>query len=109
MKIENLPFTVSDLSKVKSLRTEGESGYADMRTFEPGNIRARLVEYSPDYKADHWCSKGHVVFILEGDVIIEIEDGRKFELSTGMSFQVADGIDAHKAYSSKGAKVLIVD
>ncbi len=109
MKIENLPFIVSDWNKGNSQRVNGESGFSDIKIFEQGNIRVRLVEYSPNYKADHWCKKGHIVFIIDGDVMIEIEDGRKYELSKGMSFQVADNIDAHKAYSVKGAKAFIVD
>ncbi len=109
MKIENIPFIISDWNKENSQRINGESGFADMKTFEQGNIRVRLVEYSPDYKADHWCKKGHIVFILEGEVAIKIDDGRKFKLSKGMSFQVADNVDAHKAFSTNGAKAFIVD
>ncbi len=109
MKIEGVPFTATDWSKINTTGIPGESGTAFSKSFEQGNLRVRLVEYSADYKADHWCKKGHTVFILDGEFIIEIEDGRKFEFKKGMSFQVADDIDAHKAYSKNGATVFIVD
>ncbi len=109
MKIENVPFSITDWSKISPQTILGESGSAVSRTFEQGNIRARYIEYSAGYKADHWCKRGHVAFLLEGDFTMEIEDGRIYELKKGMSFQVADDIDAHKARTENGAKVFIVD
>jgi len=40
----------------------------------------RVVEYSPGYRADHWCDKGHVIFCLEASSNVELKDGRKFLL-----------------------------
>ena len=37
----------------------------------------RLVEYSKDYCADHWCQKGHIVHCLEGEFITELEMVKK--------------------------------
>ncbi len=109
MKIENVPFTVTDWGKVETQTVPGESGEATVRSFEQGNVRVRTAEYSPGYRADHWCLRGHVVLILEGEITVEIQDGRKFVLKKGMSFQVADGIDAHLAHTQKGALAFIVD
>jgi quercetin dioxygenase-like cupin family protein len=109
MKIESVPFIASDWEKIKPEKINGESGFSMVRKFEQGNVRVRMAEYSPDYRADHWCEKGHVVLVLEGALTIEIKDGRSFVLNQGMSFQVADGIDAHKAFSERGAKVFIID
>jgi quercetin dioxygenase-like cupin family protein len=50
-----------------------------------GNIRVRIVEYSPGYLADHWCSRGHVLLVLEGELVTELDDGRKFVLTAGTS------------------------
>ena len=30
-----------------------------------GDTRIRKVEYSVGYKADHWCSKGHIILCTE--------------------------------------------
>jgi hypothetical protein len=53
MKIPALPFTVTDWSRVAATIHPGESGQALWRTFEIGDVRVRMVEYSPGYLADH--------------------------------------------------------
>ena len=90
MKIKDVPSCVVDWSTVGSTEHKGEKGAAYWRTFEKGNIRVRMVEYSPGYLADHWCSRGHVILVLEGEMVIELKDGAKFKLTPGMSYQVED-------------------
>jgi quercetin dioxygenase-like cupin family protein len=68
-----------------------------------------MVEYSPGYLADHWCSKGHILLCLEGELRTELEDGRVFVLTPGMSYQVADNAKAHRSSTSVGAKLFVVD
>jgi len=68
-----------------------------------------MVEYTPGYLADHWCSKGHVLLCLEGELETELDDGRKFTLRPGMSYQVADNAEAHRSSTVAGARLLIVD
>jgi quercetin dioxygenase-like cupin family protein len=68
-----------------------------------------MVEYSPGYKADHWCSKGHVLLVLEGELSTELQDGRRFALAPGQSYQVADGAEPHRSSTERGAKLFIVD
>jgi hypothetical protein len=46
MKIEDVPFCVTDWNKVTAVEHRGESGVAYWRTLEVGNIRVRMVEYS---------------------------------------------------------------
>jgi hypothetical protein len=69
----------------------------------------RIVEYTSGYLADHWCSKGHVLFCVEGQLDTELQDGRTFTLTPGMSYQVADGAEAHRSSTATGAKLFIVD
>ena len=110
MKIHDVPFSVTDWSKIGPTEHKGETGTSFWRTFEIGNIRVRMIEFSPGYKADHWCGRGHVVLVLEGELINELKDGREFKVDSGISFQVADDDDnPHRAYTEKGAKVFIVD
>jgi len=56
------------------------SGSATWRTREVGGIRVRMVEYSPGYRADHWCRKGHVLLVLEGELETELDDGRRLRV-----------------------------
>jgi quercetin dioxygenase-like cupin family protein len=68
-----------------------------------------MVEYSPGYLADHWCSKGHILLCLDGQLETELEDGRRFILTAGMSYQVGDNAEPHRSSTAIGAKLFIVD
>ena len=109
MKIQDVPFCTIDWNTVTPTVHPGETGEAYWRTFEMGNIRVRMVEYSPGYFADHWCNRGHVLFVMEGELITELDDGRKFTLTPGMSYQVADDANPHRSQTATGAKLFIVD
>jgi quercetin dioxygenase-like cupin family protein len=109
MRIEGVPFITTEWSQVPATEYSGTSGVALWRTFEQGNIRVRLVEYSPGYEADHWCHRGHVLLVLEGELVTELADGRQLTLHSGMSYQVADDASAHKSRTATGAKLFIVD
>lgn len=109
MKIENVNFSVTDWSKVESKEYPGEKGKAFWKTIEAGNIRVRIVEYSPGYIADHWCSRGHVIYVLEGELITELKDGSIHSLKPGMSYQVADEIAPHRSKTETGVKMFVVD
>ena len=110
MKIPALPFTVTDWASLPATTHPGITGNALWRTFEIGDLRVRMVEYTPSYMADHWCDRGHVLLVLEGELDSELHDGRKFNLKAGMSYQVSDfGDAAHRSSTRTGAKLFIVD
>ena len=109
MNIQNVPFMVTDWSKIDPAEHPGEKGRAFWRTLEIGNIRVRMVEYTPGYIADHWCSRGHILLVTEGELITELKDGRKFVLRPGMSYQVASDAEPHRSSTITGTKLFIVD
>lgn len=109
MQIRDVPFGTTDWNAIDPTIHPGATGEAVWHTFEEGNIRVRMVEYTPGYLADHWCSRGHVLLVLEGELITELEDGSKHMLKAGMSYQVADGANPHRSYTRTGAKLFIVD
>src|SRR5215471_4633324 len=109
MLISELPFGTTDWSKVERTEHRGETGVAWWRTRHFGAIRVRMVEYSPGYRADDWCTKGHILLCVEGELETELADGRRFWLTPGVSYQVADGAEAHRSYTATGAMLFIVD
>ncbi len=109
MKIDAIPFGTTDWSRVERTGHAGETGTAWWRTRQFGAIRVRLVEYTPGYRADHWCEKGHILLCLEGELHTELADGRRFVLTPGTSYQVADGAEPHRSSAPAGAKLFIVD
>ena len=110
MKLPALAFTVTDWNTVVPTQHFGETGTAQWRTFNMGEARIRMVEYSAGYLADHWCDRGHVLYVLEGELETELKDGRHFTLRAGMSYRVSDfGDAAHRSSTRTGAKLFIVD
>jgi quercetin dioxygenase-like cupin family protein len=110
MKIPNLPFTVTDWAAMPATRHPGETGEAHWRTLNIGDLRVRMVEYSAGYLADHWCDRGHVLYVVSGELVSELKDGRTFTLTAGMSYQVSDfGDAAHRSRTVTGATLFIVD
>jgi quercetin dioxygenase-like cupin family protein len=109
MQLSGIPFGTTDWSSVERIEHKGERGTSHWRTRQFGAIRVRMVEYSPDYLADHWCVKGHILLCLEGELHTQLEDGRSFVLRPGMSYQVADNAEAHRSSTAAGATLFIVD
>jgi hypothetical protein len=53
----NIPFGTTDWSAIERTVHAGETGTATWRTKSFDGIRVRMVEYSPGYRADHWCKR----------------------------------------------------
>ena len=109
MLLTDIPFDTTDWNAIAVTEHPGESGVARWRTRQFGTIRVRMVEYSPGYRADHWCEKGHILLCLAGELETELTDGRRFQLRAGMSYQVADKTDPHRSSTRTGATLFIVD
>ncbi len=109
MQMRGIPFETTDLAEVETTEHRGDSGMAYWKTRHFGDIRVRIVEYTPGYVADHWCDKGHILFCLEGELHTDLQDNRQIILRPGMSYQVADKAEPHRSSAPKGAKLFIVD
>jgi hypothetical protein len=109
MKLSDIPFGTTDWSLVEPTQHKGDAGVATWRTRQFGQVRVRMVEYSPGYVSDHWCEKGHILLCLDGEMTTRLADGREFVLRPGMSYQVADGAEPHRSHTTVGARLFIVD
>jgi quercetin dioxygenase-like cupin family protein len=109
MKMAPAPMTITDWSQVTPAEHPGTSGMALWRTQAFGEIRVRMVEYSPGYAADHWCSKGHVILCLSGELNIELGDGKRLKLNANESYHVGDGDPPHRSTTAVGAILFVVD
>ena len=109
MKNSNIPFQTIDWKNIKKTEHIGETGVAYWQTIQFEGLRIRYVEYSKNYKADHWCEKGHIVYCLKGEVINELKNGKKSILSKGMSYIVSDDLSSHRSVTKNGVHLLIID
>ena len=109
MQISAIPFGTTEWSLIERDEHKGARGLAYWRTRQFGAIRVRMVEYTPGYVADHWCSKGHILLCIEGELHTTLQDGRTFTLTPGISYQVADNAEPHRSHTDVGATLFIVD
>ena len=107
--MSNIPFQTIDWTSVEKTEYKGERGTAYWQTIQFDSLRIRLVEYSKDYLADHWCKKGHIVHCLEGEFVSQLQNGQNFILSKGMTYVVSDDLSSHRSFSINGVKLLIID
>jgi hypothetical protein len=107
--MSNIPFKKIDWTKVESEEYKGEKGIANWRTLQFDELRIRIVEYSENYVADHWCRKGHIVHCLEGEFVTELKSGEKIRLPAGETYIVSDELSEHRTESLNGVKLLIID
>lgn len=105
----NILFQPIDWSSVEKTEHKGETGISYWQTLQFENIRMRIVEYSENYLADHWCHKGHIVHCLEGEFTSELENGEKIILTKGMTYIVSDDLSSHRSVAKNGVKLLIID
>jgi quercetin dioxygenase-like cupin family protein len=110
MDLGPIPFTVTDWRTVPAVEHKGETGTSHWRVFEAGPLRVRMVDYSPGFRSDHWCPRGHVFLVLEGEFTVTLKDGRVFRLGPGASFEAGDDLaNPHLGASGMGARAFIVD
>jgi hypothetical protein len=105
-----IPFQTINWETIPPIEHSGASGISISRTFQSDIIRLRLVDFSPKYKADHWCGKGHVIYCLDGDFVLHLKDGSKNVVTKGMTCQMLDDTqNPHLMISESGCKLFILD
>lgn len=105
-----VPFEMTDWDSVEPLAYPGETGTAWWRVKEFNGMRIRLVEYSPDYRADHWCPKGHIIYCLQGAFITHFKDGSHQFVTGDMSCHLSDNeANPHLMSSENGCKLFVID
>jgi len=106
---QKIPFQMTDWASIPRTEFKGETGNAYWQILQLPGLRIRIVEYSKDYLADHWCKKGHIVHCLEGEFVSEQENGEKSILRKGTTYVVSDDASSHRSRTESGAKLLIID
>jgi quercetin dioxygenase-like cupin family protein len=109
MKTTPILFQNINWETISKTEHKGATGTSFWQTIQFPGLRMRIVEYSAGYTADHWCSKGHIVYCLEGEFISELQNGEKYIMAKGMTYVVSDDASSHRSVSKNGAKLFIVD
>ena len=109
MHISPFSFEIIDWKNIVPEIHEGESGTAAWQVLRIGEVRVRRLEYSAGYKADHWCTKGHIIYCVSGEMHTELEDGRILKLDEGKTYIVGDNCEAHRSFTENGCVLFVVD
>jgi len=109
MNLGDLPLGLTDWSQIPESVHPGAPGTATVRSRQLGDIQLRLLVYSPNYVADHRCQKGHIVYVIQGQVVTEHRETTNYTLESGTTYHVPDNGPPHRAVSHGGATVFIVD
>lgn len=104
-----IPFQSIDWSVINKVMHRGAGGTAWWQTLQLAGLRIRIVEYGPGYLADHWCSKGHLLYCISGSFESELQTGEIFILREGMNYIVSDNMSTHRSSTKEGVKLLIID
>ena len=103
---ENLPVNWQDIT---AETLAGTRGHATVRTQQFDNFKIRKLEFSANYEADHWCSKGHIIQVVTGELIILNQDQSQFVVAAADTVVLGDDVVAHKALTKIETSVLIID
>ena len=109
MNLDAIPFQAIDWNSLPPSIHAGEEGVATWRTLQLDTVRVRLVDYSPGYRADHWCDRGHVIYVVSGYIDSEVEGGETRRIGAGQSYVVGTGCAPHRSTTAAGARLFIVD
>ena len=108
-KEAGIPFRVFHWHDTPVERHEGIGAGALWQVLQLPGLRIRNVTYEPGYLADHWCSKGHIVYCLEGSLQTELQNGEVFAMEKDTGYVVSDALSNHRSYTQTGARLLIID
>jgi len=99
MQINNIPFGTTTGRASRRPRIWATLR-CDMAYPPVGDIRVRLVEYSPGYLADHGA-EGHL-FCVDGELGTDLADGPFLTLTPGMSTKSPTGAEPHRSHTRDG-------
>ncbi|MFO7446790.1 MAG: DHCW motif cupin fold protein [Ignavibacteriaceae bacterium] len=107
--MNSFPYQTINWDLIPKTEHPGNQGKALWQTVQLDGLRIRIVEYTPGYIADHWCTKGHIVHCLEGEFESELSTGEKSVLTKGMTYVVSDDLSSHRSSTKSGVKLMIID
>ena len=83
---------------------------ARFKAFQQGDRTLRLLEFAEGFVEPDWCTKGHIGYVLEGQLDVDF-DGRIVRFSAGNGFFIPAGAESkHKASAlTQVVRLLLVE
>jgi len=89
-----------------SLEWESFGDGARFKLFQHGTKQVRLLEFTSDFVDPSWCEKGHIGFVVQGELEIDFQ-GRIVRYPEGSGIFILSG-SAHKAHSITSTVLLFL-
>jgi hypothetical protein len=80
---------------------------ARQKLAESGGKRVRLLELTQAFVDEEWCTRGHVGYVLEGQLELAFED-RVEQFAKGSGFVLRDGDRYKHKARALGRRVLVL-
>ncbi|MBX3163535.1 MAG: DHCW motif cupin fold protein [Bacteroidetes bacterium] len=109
MEIKTLENLAINWENIPTEKANGITGFVLAKTIELPAFKIRELSFSENYEADHWCEKGHIIYVISGELIIAYNDGTHITIPTGNSLILGDNISSHKAKTKTETQILIID
>jgi len=91
-----------------SIAWEQSARGAWQKSYSRGNQRIRLVRFDGDFAEAHWCTNGHVGYVIKGEMTINFDGTlKKFQAGDGLWIE-AGTAHQHKVLMEKGGSVELV-
>ncbi|MBN2019106.1 MAG: cupin domain-containing protein [Sedimentisphaerales bacterium] len=80
------------------------------KAYEQGGRKLRLAEFGREFVETDWCTKGHIGYVLKGQMVIDF-NGKTVEFNPGDGIFIPAGEEhRHKAkVLTKSVKVILVE
>ena len=94
----------------ESMRWESPAANVRFKTYEQGGRKLRLAEFGRKFVEPDWCTKGHIGYVLEGEMEINF-DGNVVAFGPGDGIFIPAGEkNKHKAkILTDSVKVVLVE
>ena len=109
MDFKNIALREINWDEVETVTRAGERGSSEWKEVLFNGMRTAVAEISPNYRSADCCSKGHILYCIQGELTIEFNDGRKVKLLPGRSLIHGEGEPHIAITGNPGAKIFVVD
>lgn len=72
------------------------------------DVKLRLVEFSEEFVETEWCQKGHIGYVLEGEMVLDI-CGELKHFKTGNGIFIPEGKSHKHKETVKTTKLILVE
>lgn len=96
------------LIKFEALEWDQPKAGVEQKVYSDGVNRMRILRFSDDFVEEEWCTKGHIGYVLEGEMRIDY-NGEIKSYSKGDGLWITQGEHSkHKVIMEKGKHVELV-